>query len=269
MRRLRRVCYHGGMDQHREQAAGGVAVVVPCHRVRGQVMDVLTGLRGRVARVYVVDDCCPEGTGRFVQERCRDPDVVVLFHRENQGVGGAVMTGYRRALADGHAIMVKMDGDDQMDPAYLPALLAPLLTGEAEYAKGNRFCSWRSLRQMPGPRLLGNATLSLLMKPASGLWRLMDPANGYTAITQAALRRLPLERMERRYFFECDMLFRLAAMGAPVRDVPIPARYRGEPSGMSTGLVLRVFPARLLSGAVERWAGRWVGFPAALRGKKH
>ncbi len=242
--------------RRRERAGAGqverVAVVVPCYRVRRHIIGVLAGLHGRVARIYVVDDACPEQTGRFVQAQCRDPAITVLFHAANQGVGGAVMTGYRRALQDGYAIVVKMDGDGQMDPAYLPALLAPVLEGAADYAKGNRFCGWASLRQMPGPRLLGNGVLSLLMKPAAGLWRVMDPANGYTAIRRDALASLPLGRMDRRYFFECDMLVHLAALGLLVQDVPIPAVYRGERSGMGTALVLRHFPPRLLARALER-----------------
>ncbi len=232
-----------------------VAVVVPCFRVRRHVAGVLAGLRGRVARVFVVDDACPEGTGRFV-EGLRDPAVRVLFHAENQGVGGAVMTGYAAALAEGHAVVVKMDGDGQMDPAYLDALLAPVLAGRADYAKGNRFFAWRSWRGMPAARLLGNTTVSVLMKAVSGYPGVMDPTNGYTAVTRAMLGRLPMARIERRYFFECDMLFRLSALRAAVQDVPIPARYGDEASGMGTAVVLRDFPGRLVARTVERTVAR-------------
>jgi glycosyltransferase involved in cell wall biosynthesis len=231
-----------------------LAVVVPCYRVRRHIMGVLAGLRGRVAAVYVVDDACPEGTGRFVQARCDDPAVFVLFHAANQGVGGAVMTGYARALADGHAVVVKMDGDGQMDPAFLEALVAPVLSGAADYAKGNRFCGWRSVRAMPVARVVGNAAASVLMRGASR-WRGMDPCNGYTAIARETLLRLPFERLERRWFFESDMLCWLSGVDATVRDVPIPARYGDEVSGMSTALVLREFPLRLAARAVRRARG--------------
>lgn len=228
-----------------------VAVVVPCYRVRQHISGVLAGLRGRVAAVYVVDDACPDGTGGFVQAQCDDPAVHVLFHAENQGVGGAVMTGYARALQDGHAVVVKMDGDGQMDPAFLDALVAPVLSGLADYAKGDRFCGWRSLRAMPRSRVLGNLAASLTMRVASR-WRGMDPCNGYTVIARETLLWLPFERLERRWFFESDMLCWLSGVGAVVRDVPIPARYGDEVSGMNTLLVLREFPGRLAARALRR-----------------
>ena len=233
------------------QAPQTVAVVLPCFRVRRHILHVLAGLHGRVAAIYVVDDACPEGTGRFVQAMVNDPAVTVLFHAANQGVGGAVLTGYRRALADGHQRVVKMDGDGQMDPAYLDALLAPILEGRADYAKGNRFCGWRSLRAMPRPRLLGNATASLLMSLVCGRVSL-DPCNGYTAITRDLLLQLPFERIERRWFFECDMLSWLSGIGARIASVPIPARYGDEVSGLNTMRVLREFPARMAVRAMRR-----------------
>lgn len=213
-------------------------------------MGVLAGLVGRVAAIYVVDDACPEGTGRFVQSVCCDPAVTVLFHTTNQGVGGAVLTGYTRALADGHAVVVKMDGDGQMDPAYLHALVAPVLAG-ADYAKGDRFCGWRSLRSMPWERVVGNFTASIVMRLACR-GRRMDPCNGYTAIGRATLARLPFGRMERRWFFECDMLCWLASIGGTVVDVPIPARYGDETSGLNTLRVLKEFPSRLMVRVLRR-----------------
>ena len=230
-----------------------VAVVIPCYRVRRHIGGVLEGLRGRVAAVYVVDDACPEGTGAFVEAWCTDPAVVVLRHGENQGVGGAVLTGYARALADGHGCVVKMDGDGQMDPAYLPELVGPVLAGRADYAKGDRFCGWRSLRAMPAGRVVGNFVASVLMRVVCR-GRRMDPCNGYTAISGEVLRALPMGRMERRWFFECDMLCWLSARGARVVDVPIPARYADEVSGLNTVRVLREFPARL---AVRAWRRAW------------
>lgn len=232
-----------------------VAVVIPCFKVRRHIAEVLAGLRGRVRQVYVVDDACPEGTGRFVTEIGHDPAVRVLYHAANQGVGGAVLTGYAQAFADGHSVVVKMDGDGQMDPAYLGALVRPVLDGVADYAKGNRFFAWRSWREMPATRLAGNVAVSMVMKAVSGYPRLMDPTNGYTAISRAMLGRLPLDQLERRYFFECDMLFRLAGLKAVVRDVPIPALYGDETSGLGAGLALQVFPRRLLARTVERLVG--------------
>lgn len=231
-----------------------VAVVIPCFRVRRFIGAVLDGLDGRVERVYVVDDKCPEGTGRHVLEHHARPWVTVIFHEANQGVGGAVMTGYARALADGHDVVVKMDGDNQMDPAYLTELVAPLLAGEADYAKGNRFFDIYSLRDMPTVRLIGNSGLSFISKVSTGYWDIMDPTNGYTAIHRAALTRLPLHRIERRYFFESDMLFRLATIRAVVRDVPMRTIYGDETSNLSVRNALLTFPGRFLSRMVKRFA---------------
>jgi dolichol-phosphate mannosyltransferase len=241
------------MTQVRREPVLPVAVVIPCYKVRRHIADVLAGLVGRVQHIYVIDDCCPEGTGRFVQESGQHNDVTVTFLSENQGVGGAVLAGYRRALDDGHEIIVKMDGDNQMDPAYLPALVAPLLQGEADYAKGNRFFDVYSLNAMPRVRLIGNAGLSFIMKAASGYWDIMDPTNGYTAIHRAALLRLPFHRVERRYFFECDMLFRLGTIRAVVRDVPMPAVYGDEISNLRVSRALFEFPSRFLTRIVKRF----------------
>jgi glycosyltransferase involved in cell wall biosynthesis len=230
-----------------------VAVVVPCYKVRRHILVVIGRLAGKVARVYVVDDCCPEKSGQLVLESCDASFVTVLFHQANQGVGGAVITGYRKALADGHDIVVKMDGDDQMDPADLPALVAPLLAGDSDYTKGNRFFDLYSLGAMPVARLVGNAGLSFISKFASGYWDVMDPTNGYTAIHRTALEKIPLDKLERRYFFESDMLFRLATLRAVVRDVPMPAIYGDETSNLRISRVLRDFPRMFLSRVCKRF----------------
>ena len=137
-----------------------IAVVVPCHRVRNQVLSVLHGIGPEVAAIYVVDDCCPEGTGALVEETVSDPRVQVLYHRENQGVGGATVTGYRRALADGAQVIVKLDGDGQMEPSLIPTFVEPILTGYADYTKGNRFYQIEGARTMPSVRRLGNVVLA-------------------------------------------------------------------------------------------------------------
>lgn len=235
------------------QARLPVAVVIPCYKVRSQIAAVITGILDRVLQIYVVDDRCPEQTGRFVQQHFANPRVAVLFHEGNQGVGGAVITGYRRALLDGYDIVVKMDGDNQMDPAYLPALIAPLLAGTADYTKGNRFFELYSLTGMPLTRLIGNAGLSFVNKLASGYWDIMDPTNGYTAIHRVALSLLPLDRMERRYFFESDMLFRLSTVRAVIRDVPMPAIYRNERSNLKVAQVLLDFPRLFMSRIGKRF----------------
>jgi len=141
--------------------------------------------------------------------------VKVLRTPENQGVGGAVMLGYETALGEGMDIIVKVDGDGQMDPALIPDFVAPIVAGEADYTKGN-----------------GNALLSFLTKLSSGYWDLFDPANGYTAIHRDVLRHLPLKKISRRWFFETDMLFRLNTLRAVVVDIPMHAKYGNETSNL-------------------------------------
>lgn len=209
-----------------------VAVVIPCHRVTGQVEGVLARIGPEVWRIYCVDDCCPDHSGDLIADRCRDPRVVVLRHAVNQGVGGAMITGYRRAVEDGADVIVKIDGDGQMDPALLWRFVQPILDGQADYTKGNRFFHLESLAAMPRVRLFGNAALSFLTKASSGYWTVFDPTNGYTAIHAAVASALPLDKIERRYFFESDILFRLNTLGAVVSDVPMDARYGDEVSGL-------------------------------------
>jgi glycosyltransferase involved in cell wall biosynthesis len=223
-----------------------IAVVIPCYRVRDRILDVLRTIGPECDAIFVVDDACPEETGNLVEAEAADPRVRVLRHEQNQGVGAAVMTGYRAALADGADIIVKIDGDGQMDPADLPALVAPILDGTADYTKGNRFAELGHLPSMPVVRIIGNATLSFLTKFSSGYWDIFDPTNGYTAIHGRVAARLPFDRLAPRYFFESDMLFRLGLLRAVVRDVPMPARYGGEPSSLR------------LPGTVVRFASRHV-----------
>jgi dolichol-phosphate mannosyltransferase len=229
-----------------------VAVVIPCYRVSGQVQDVLARIGPEVHRIFVVDDCCPEQTGDFVERNCTDARVSVIRHADNQGVGGAMVTGYRAALAAGAEIVVKIDGDGQMDPALIPRFVKALAQGQADYTKGNRFYDLESLRTMPRVRLLGNAVLSLVNKISSGYWDVMDPTNGYTAIHRTVLSHLPLAKIDRGYFFESDMLLRLYTLRAVVRDVPMTAHYADETSNLRVGRVLFTFPFKYLRAAFKR-----------------
>jgi glycosyltransferase involved in cell wall biosynthesis len=222
----------------------GVAVVIPSYRVTRHILGVLAAIGPEVARIYVVDDKCPDGSGALVRAQCSDPRVVVVEHSENQGVGGAVMSGYQAAIRDGMQIMVKVDGDGQMDPALIPQFVAPILNGEADYTKGNRFFDLEQIHQMPKLRLFGNAVLSLMTKLSSGYWDLFDPTNGYTAIHADAARHLPFDKISKRYFFETDILFRLNTLRAVVQDVPMDAHYGDEVSNLSISKVVTEFMAK-------------------------
>lgn len=232
--------------------AASIAAVIPCFRVKRHILGVLAAMPPAVDRIYVVDDGCPEGSGAAVEAGCSDPRVRVLRHERNQGVGGATLTGYRAALADGATVIVRLDGDGQMDPALIPRLVRPILEGSADYAKGNRFFELEGLRAMPPLRLFGNSMLSFASKLSSGYWNVFDPTNGFTAIHAAVLRQLPLDKLSPGWFFESDLLFRLGTIRAVVCDVPIPARYGDEESSLVVRRVVGEFAWKHLANAAKR-----------------
>ena len=221
-----------------------IAVVIPAYRVTAHILDVIAEIGKEVSQIFVIDDACPDGSGALVSEKCKDKRVVVLTHSENQGVGGAVVTGYRAALEAGAEIVVKVDGDGQMDPAMIADLIQPIVDGNADYTKGNRFDSLVGLREMPGIRVLGNGVLSLMSKVSSGYWNVTDPTNGFTAIHRDVLNALPLDMISKRFFFESDMLFRLSILRAVVWDVPMEARYGNEKSNLSVLKAIFEFPGK-------------------------
>ena len=228
-----------------------VAVIIPAYRAAGTVEKVLAGIADWVDIIYVVNDASPDETALRVRA-VADPRIQLLTHDVNQGVGGAMLTGYRHALQQGVDISVKMDADDQMDPAHLSELIGPLLAGRADYVKGNRFHHAEVLRLMPLARKIGNAGLSFLIKAATGQWHIFDPTNGYTAIHRTALAALDFRELHPRYFFESSMLIALKRLGAVVEDVPIPARYGSEQSNLHVGRALTDFPCLLLRHSLRR-----------------
>lgn len=229
-----------------------IAVVLPCYRVREHILDVLAGIPAQVERIFVVDDHCPDHSGAFVSEHCRDPRVSVHRNERNLGVGGAVMAGYVLAADAGMDVVVKMDGDGQMDPGALPVLIAPIVRGEADYTKGNRFYDLAQIGRMPRARILGNAALSFLTKISSGYWDIFDPTNGYTAIHAKVIGKLPLRKISKRYFFETDMLFRLNITRAVVVDVPMDAKYGAETSNLRISKVLFDFSTKHVRNTLKR-----------------
>ena len=229
-----------------------IGVVIPSYKVTRHILDVIKSIGPEVTKIYVVDDACPDGSGDLVLKQNRDKRVVVLKHEKNQGVGGAVLTGYAKALEDGIDVVVKIDGDGQMNPALLPQIVAPILSGKADYAKGNRFDTLESLEQMPKIRIFGNAVLSLMSKMSSGYWNITDPTNGYTAIHRGIMSQLPLAKVNKRFFFESDMLYRLAVMRAVVWDVPIAATYGDEKSNLKISKVIWEFPRRHFANYLKR-----------------
>lgn len=218
-----------------------LAVVIPCYKVSRHIVDVIHRMGPEVTHIFVVDDCCPEQTSAVVQQHCRDPRVVVVQQPKNGGVGSATMRGYQEAIAYGADVILKIDGDGQMDPALIGRFVRPVMMGWADYTKGNRFFHPENLRGMPAVRQFGNAMLSLMTKFSSGYWDIVDPTNGFTCIHAKVARELPLHKISNRYFFESDILFRLGLMGAVVADVPMASVYGDEVSGLRIGRIVGPF----------------------------
>ena len=233
-------------------AAPRLAVVIPCFKVTNHIADVIARIGPEVAMIFAVDDKCPDGSGQFIEANITDPRLRVVYNAENKGVGGAVMAGYRAALEAGADVIVKVDGDGQMDPSLISDIARPVLSGHADYAKGNRFHSVWNVRQMPGIRLFGNAALSFLTKLSSGYWSLFDPTNGYTAIHAEALRQLELANISERYFFESDMLINLGNVRAVVRDVPMKAVYGDETSHLKIRHIIGQFLTKNVKELLKR-----------------
>ncbi len=224
-----------------------VAVVIPAYNVAHHVERVIKSLPELVDEIIVVDDASMDATAETLRS-IQDPRVTAMHHSMNRGVGGATVTGFKAALRCGAEVIVKMDGDGQMDPHYLTALLDPILLDGYAYTKGNRFLNGKDLNRMPKLRLIGSFLLTFLTKLASGYWNVFDPVNGFVAIDAAMLRKLPLDRLAPRYFFETDMLIQLNVFKARVKDVPMAPRYGDERSSMRLGRVLATFPLYLLKG---------------------
>lgn len=217
-----------------------VCVVVPAYNEARQIGKVIEGMPAMVDRIVVVNDCSTDGTGDRVRELAlTDPRVVLIEHEVNQGCGGALATGYKWAREQDVDIAVRMDGDGQMDPGDLPALLDPLVESRADYVKGNRLFTGEAFRKIPKVRYFGNAFLSLLTKIASGYWHVADFQSGYTAITRSALQIIDWDRMYKRYGQPNDLLVRLNVYNFRVMDIPVAPVYNiGEQSGMKIGRVI-------------------------------
>lgn len=230
-----------------------VAAVLPAYNVAGELGTVLRSMPPLFTTIVVVNDGSADQTGAIADRYAElDRRIVVVHHEKNRGVGGAMVTGFRTAIESGADIVVKIDADGQMPLWLVPELIAPLIAGEADYTKGNRFRDFQAVRAMPLARRIGNVALSFLAKAATGYWRVFDPTNGFLAIRSDVLSQLPLQKIDRTYFFEISMLSHLYLIGAVVKEIPMPARYAGETSSLSIPRVLRQFPGRLLWSLLRR-----------------
>ena len=230
-----------------------IVAVIPCYRVEREIQSVLQEIPPYVKHIVVVDDASPDSTRDLVTASAKiDARILLMRHPANLGVGGAMITGYKKALELGAEIVVKIDGDGQMDVDHLPVLLKPLIEGKADYTKGNRFRDFKSLQQMPFIRRVGNMGLAFLAKAATGYWNMFDPTNGFNAIRSEVLAEMPLDKVDRSYYFETSMLANLYLIGAVVKDVPMPARYKGEVSSLLIHRILFEFPQKLFATFLRR-----------------
>ena len=229
-----------------------IAVVIPAYKVKKHILQVIEGIGDEVTNIYLVDDACPQKTGDFIRENCVDTRVQIITNQRNLGVGGAVLEGYKAAIKDGMTIIVKIDGDGQMNPRLIGNFTRPIIKGEADYTKGNRFFDIEGIRSMPKIRIFGNATLSFMTKISSGYWDLFDPTNGYTAIHANVARYLPYSKISKRYFFETDILFRLNTLRAKVLDIPMVAIYQDESSNLKISTIIGEFLVKHISNFIKR-----------------
>jgi glycosyltransferase involved in cell wall biosynthesis len=243
-------------ESHTDQYST-VAIVIPCYRVERHIAGVISSIPPQYKTIICVDDASPDKTASEI-ELLGDSRVTLLRHEKNRGVGGAMKTGYAEALRCGARIAVKMDGDGQMSSDDLDHLVAPLLSGKAEYAKGNRFVDLKALREMPGKRLFGNAVLSFASKAACGYWNMLDVSNGYTAVSSDMLKRMDFDLLSERYFFETSVLIELNILRATVADVEMPARYGDEQSSLKVSRVATTFPPLLIHGLLRRFYWRYI-----------
>lgn len=206
-----------------------IAVVVPAYNEEELIINTLESIPDYVDCIYVIDDGSKDQTAKIVSE-FPDPRVVLIHHPQNIGVGAAIATGYKQALAEGMDIVAVMAGDNQMDAEQLPYLLAPIIEGKADYTKGNRLISPEYRKGMTKWRFVGNAMLTFLTKISSGYWQITDPQNGYTAISRDALERLNLDSVYPYYGYCNDLLVKLNVYSFSVMDVVMPARYGREKS---------------------------------------
>lgn len=228
-----------------------VAVVIPSFKVSNQIARVIETLPPEIDHIIVVDDACPEQSGQVAKE-IGNSRVEVIMHPENRGVGGATKSGYRLALQKGANIVVKIDGDGQMDPNQIRNLILPLLTNKADYSKGNRFYSLKTVKSMPKVRLFGNVALSFLSKISTGFYQIFDPNNGFTAISAEALSLVELSEVNERYFFESDMLYQVNAVGMRAVDVPMVAIYGDEISNLNIRHSISYFLIRHFRNTLKR-----------------
>jgi len=230
-----------------------VAVVIPCYKVSLSLKSVLDSIGTEVTSIYCVDDNCPEESWKVAESIANKDSRIRIIRRErNGGVGAAVISGYKAALEDDAEIIVKIDGDGQMSGKLIPNFIRPIYENRADFVKGNRFYHLKSLSGMPLVRIIGNSVLSFINKLSSGYWNLFDPYNGFTAIHAKVLKLIPMEKLNKRYFYEADILYMLSTIRAVVKNIPMDSVYEKEKSNLSILNSLLTFPYLHFNRMVKR-----------------
>ena len=230
-----------------------MTAVIPAYRVANEIADLVARIPVAVQHIVVVDDASPDRL-RDVLAEMNDERLIVIHHEVNRGVGAAMKTGFARALELDTEIIIKIDGDGQMDPELIPQFIEPIVAGRADFTKGNRFADLLHVNKMPLIRRLGNVALSFLAKIASGYWHLFDPCNGYLAIRSKCLRLMMVRRLANRYFFEISMLCEAYFVRAVLEDVSMEPVYGDEKSSLNPGKMILAFAPRLASRTFYRLA---------------
>ena len=233
-----------------------IAVIIPTYKAEKTIAQVIKGIPDFVDKVIIVDDKSPDATAKIAEKFLSDR-VKLIRLKENQGVGGATLAGFREAEKYDIDILVKMDSDNQMDPIFLPHLIHPLLNKEADLTKGNRFLYVRELASMPPIRILGNFFLSLFTKVSSGYWQIFDPTNGYIALNANSFQFLQINNLDKRFFFESSLLNEAGLNRFVVKDIYITAKYQEENSNLSEIHSFFIFPKKLLIASIKRF---WIQY---------
>ncbi len=237
---------------------GKITVIIPCYKVASQIEQVLNGIPDCVDEIITVDDCSPDDTGRVLERLSQqDSRIAVIRNSRNMGVGGAVVAGFQEALRRGCDIVIKLDGDGQMNTSHIAEMVQAIESEDYDFVKGNRFYDKLALRKMPLLRKIGNFGMSFLVKVSSGYWQISDPTNGFFAIRKETLQSIDMGWLSPRFFFESSLICELYYTGAKIKEISMPAIYGEEKSNLSILKSLLTFPPKLLC----RWLRRlWLSY---------
>lgn len=238
------------MEKYKEHS---IAVIIPCYKVEKQIQRVIAEIPNYVTSIILIDDASPDKTGDILEQLATtNPKIKVIHHEKNQGVGESMITGFKEALQQNSEVIIKIDGDGQMDIAYFSSMLYSIFRERYNFAKGNRFFDRKMLRKMPVMRRIGNIGMGFLIKMASGYWHVFDPTNGFFCIHSSVLKRIDLNRLSKRFFFESSLLIELYYTGAKIKDIAMPAIYAAEKSNLSIWKTLFTFPPKLFKAFLRR-----------------